>query len=183
MKLVLVLIFLAINSFGATLKNLWQWYDEKQYDKICTNQISQNEYFDYNYDENFVNMYAFSCLQIDMINRLSKPIIQLRKTKKSRANALYYTTILYQKKILLHALVDGFDNFPTNLPNTKYILSKIYNLFAKKQYTKQGNIYIFKNNNNAQEYRLYTRKDSDGYTKLVLESIKNGILTKTRLYW
>lgn len=181
MRLLIILVFLSLNLYSASLKDLWGWYNNKEYNKVCSTQISQNEYFKYNKDEDFINMYAYSCLQTDMINRLARPIMQLRKTKKSRANALYYTTVLYQKKILHHAIVDGFNELPTNLPNTQYILSKIYNLFAKKDYIKDKNTYIFELNN--QEYRLFPKKYSDGYTKLVLQSVKNGIITKTRLYW
>lgn len=182
-KVFLISMFMIINLNATSLEILWQWYNSKQYEKICTSEVGQNDYFKYNYDEDFINMYAYSCLQTDMLNRLAIPIIQLRKTKKSRANSLYYSTILYQKKVLYHALLDGFKNLPENLPDTHYVLSKIYNFFIKNRYIKQGNIYIFEDRHNALKYRLYIKKDDDGFKKLVLESIKNGILTKKRLYW
>lgn len=182
-KIFFILTILAVHLQSASLKELWQKYDEKKYDEVCSNSVSSKEYYRYNYDENFINMFAYSCLQTDMINRLAVPITQLRKTKESRANALYFATVLYQKKLLHHALVDGLDTFPTGLPTTKYILSKIYDKFTKKEYNKKDNKYIFKDEGTPYTYELYTRYDSDGFTKLVLKTFENGTVIKTRLYW
>lgn len=182
-KIVSILVLVSICSYATSLKTIYKWYNAEKYSKICSNKISNKEYYRYNDDENFVNIYADSCLKTDMINRLAIPITQLRKTKSARANALYYTTVIYQKKLLHHALIDGLSDVPNNLPTTSYILSKIYDKFANKDYKKDGDKYLFEDGNSTVSYKLYTRKDDDGYEKLVLKTMKDGKSIKTRLYW
>lgn len=177
-------LLMALNLFAqdTTLNDIINWYNDKNFKKVCSNIVTSKYYYKYNSNEEFINMYAHSCLQTDMINRLSLPIIHLRKTKQSRANALYYTTVLYQKKLLHHAVVDGLEWVPRDLPSTNYILSYIYDKYAKKDYKKVDEIYYF-DENMPISYKMRTRHDSDGFTKLVLESYKDGKKIKTRLYW
>ncbi len=180
-KSIFLILFINVFANCYSQEMLWNFFNNQEYSKICSNEVWSKDYFEYNDDEEFVNMYAYSCMQTDMINRLTSPIVQLRKSKKSRANALYYATILYQKKILYHALIDGIEQIPTNLPNTDYILSKIYDKFSKKDFTKKQNAYYFSIENI--DYKLFSKKDSDGYEKIVLQTIKNNEIIKTRLYW
>lgn len=175
---------LAINIFAqaASLNDIMRWYKNKQYDKVCSNIVTSKYYYRYKSNENFVNMYAHACLETDMINRLSIPIVHLRKTKQSRANALYYTTVLYQKKLLHHAVVDGLESIPKDMPTTNHILSYIYDKYAKKDYKRVDKFYIF-DEGLPKYYKMYTRKDSDGFTKLVIETYEDGKKIKKRLYW
>ncbi len=182
-KIILLLTFLSICSYGQNLDKIWKKYEEKKYSEICSKSLDSKEYYKYRNNESFINIFAHSCLETDMINRLALPIVKLRKTEKTRANALYYATVLYQKKLLHHALADGLNIFPTGLPTTNYILSKIYDKFTKKEYNTKGNKYIFKDDDSSKTYELFLRKSSNGYIKLVLRTLKNGKIIKTRLYW
>lgn len=178
------LLFLSSFLDGANLDEIWRWYNNKEYSKVCSKQVTLVDYFNFNDDENFINMYAYSCLETDMINRLARPITQLRKSKESRANATYYTTILYQKKLLYQAIIDGLTSLPSELPSTHYILSKIYHDYVKGNYELKENIYFFHDKSNAALlYKLFIKKDVDGFTKLVLQTEENGTIIKTRMYW
>lgn len=182
-KIIFIFLFAYMHLNAASQEQIWNWFEDKQYDKVCSNSVTSSEYYKYKNDEDFVNAYAFSCLQTDMINRLSMPIIQLRKSKNSRANALYYSTVIYQKKILQYALADGFTNLPKDLPSTEYILSKIYDRFVNHDYEQQDNVYIFKEQNSNISYKLFSKKFNDGFTKIVLQTLNNNEIIKTRLYW
>lgn len=183
-KILFLSLIFSFNLSATTLGDIWAWYNNKEYSKVCSSQVSSVEYFKYNSDENFINMYAHACLETDMINRLSRPIIQLRKSKEARANASYYATILYQKKLLYNALIDGVDILPKNLPHTDYILSKVYNDYTNQNYEEKDGAYFFKDTTNSSYmYKLFVKKDSDGFTKLVIQTIKNGTIIKTRMYW
>lgn len=183
-KILFLLLVLGAHISAASLEDIWQWYNNKEYHKVCSNSVTATDYFRYNKDENFINMYAHACLETDMINRLARPIIQLRKSKESRANASYYTTILYQKKLLYNALIDNLDILPKNLPSTNYILSKVYDDYVNQKYEKKDGAYLFKDaQDSSYMYKLSIKKDNDGFIKLVLETFKDGTIIKTRMYW
>ncbi len=183
MKKILFFVFLTVYIQAASLDDVIQWYKAKEYKKVCSSEVKYRLYPKHQNDENFVNMFASSCLKTDMINRLSIPITHLRKTKKSRANALYYTTVLYQKKLLHHAVIDGLDTIPSDIPTTEYILSRVYDMYARKEYIKEDDTFIFFDKKYSKTYKMYIKNDSDGFTKLAIESYKDGQMIKTRLYW
>ncbi len=182
-KLLLTIITLYTYIQGATVEDVIKWYKNHQYEKVCSSEITHTLYNRYKSNENFVNMYAASCLKTDMINRLSQPIIHLRKTMRSRTNALYYSTVLYQKKLLYHAVIDGLNTIPKDIPTTEYILSRVYDMYARNDYKKQGNTFIFTDKKFSKTYKMYIQNASDGFKKLVIESYKDNKKIKTRLYW
>ncbi len=174
--------FICLNAIG--LENISNWYKNKEFEKICSDEVASKLYYKYRKDEDFVNVYAYACLQTDMINRLADPITKLRKTKQARANALYYATILYQKKLLHHAVIDSINKLPNNLPTTEYILSKIYDMYVNNEYKKVGNVYFFTDKDDKNiAYKMYIKNDKDGFTKLVIQTFENEKKIKTRLYW
>jgi len=107
MKLI-ILFILAYNLYAYDIKqNLFTLYQNKKYEKVCS--IGFRNFQKYKKDEEFVNLYAFGCLNADYVDRLAIPIVTLRFSKESRANSAYFAVILMQKKLLYHALIDGYD--------------------------------------------------------------------------
>jgi hypothetical protein len=157
------------------------YYKNKDYRKACIK--AGDLYQKYKSDEEFLNIYAHSCLEEDMINRTILPIVKLYKTPESRENAAYYATILYQKKLLYHALVDDVDISYINLPKTKYILSVIFNKFVGGDYNYKNGAYWFNNDeNNELTYKLSVETHQKT-KKIFLRTYKNGKITKVRTYW
>jgi hypothetical protein len=128
-----------------------------------------------------MTLYAFACLNSDYIDRLNLPISKLKFSKEARSNAAYFSVILMQKKLLLHAMADGYDISNFKLPSTDFILSKIFDLYLKAPKGKEQ--YTFDDpNNQSATYKLYLEQ-SQGVHKIVIEEYYDKILTKRHFYW
>ncbi|MFK5881863.1 MAG: hypothetical protein QM482_06580 [Sulfurospirillum sp.] len=181
-KKIFVFCFIFINiSFAYTLNDIKKLYINKKYAKVCS--LSGSMYVAFKNDENFLNMFADSCLKSDMVNRMVLPIIKLYKTKQARENAAYFTTILYQKKMLYYALCNNIDISYINLPKTNYILSKIFDKFVKGEYDLKNGSYWFSDDKNiAIKYRL-SLEERNNIKKMYLRTYKNNKIIKIRVYW
>jgi hypothetical protein len=133
-------------------------------------------------DEEFVTLYAFSCLKADQINRLSIPIGSLIQTKEARFNSAYFSIILMQKKLLYHAMIDNYDITSFQLPSSEYILSRIFNMYIKA--TKEGKTapFHFKDKDKRYSYKLYVIEE-DRRNKLIIDELFNSKLIKKHKYW
>jgi len=178
-----IVIFILLTNFyakGISVNQLIKYYQTGDYKKVCTygikifNKLKQ--------DEDLVSMYGISCLKSDYIDRLTVPSVILKKSKSGRKNAIYFLTILLQKKILVNSLFDNFQISNIKLPDTNYILSKIFRLYQEKRYKKNGNELIFKDPSNKNKtYKLILIKGKIPKIKL-LELINNKIVNR-HLYW
>ncbi|MBZ7986054.1 hypothetical protein AVANS14531_06875 [Campylobacter sp. Cr9] len=178
MKKFLFLI-IAIQSFAINIADINKAIANKEYSKVCNNSIYDIAIK--NKDDGLLNLYAIACLKSDYINKLSAVIIALRNSKEARANAVYYSTILYKKKLLHSALVDGLNINAIKLPKCDYILSDIYDDYISQNYTKQDDKYIFSYNDKIYELSL---KEDKPFTKMVvkIKSLNNEILD-VKEYW
>jgi len=180
-KLILTFILLATLLNAIDKGDIIKLYKDKNYRKTCLK--AGDLYQKYKSDEEFLNIYAYSCLKEDMINRTILPIIKLYKTPESRENAAYYATILYQKKLLYHALVDDVDISYVNLPKTKYILSIIFNKFVSGDYNYKNGAYWFNDDDNGELSYKLSVETHQKTKKIFLRTYKNGKIVKIRTYW
>lgn len=181
-KKIIILFLILINiSFAKTLDDIKDLFLNGKYAKACS--MSGALYNAYKDDEVYLNLFADSCLKSDMINRLMLPIIKLNKTKSARENAVYFSTILYEKKLLYYALCDGANISYINLPKTNYILSKIFDKFVRGKYNFKNGSYWFSDDSNIDvKYQLSIVKNSK-IKKMYLRTYKNSKIIKTRIYW
>ena len=93
--------------FAINNDDVKNWDSVGQYNRVCSDMV--RELFIAQQDESIANLYAKACLKMDKVNNLIIPMVMLYKDKASRENAALYSTILFQKKMLYLALVDGFD--------------------------------------------------------------------------
>jgi hypothetical protein len=156
-------------------------FQNKIYKEVCS--IGTKNFNNYRDDEEYISLYAFSCLYSDQIDRLAIPIILLRNSKESRANASYFSTILMQKKLLYHSLMDGYDISNLNLATTDYILSKVFDLYVKIGKYEKRQFYIFHDKESPKvTYKLYLQKTLKT-TKMIIEEYYDNILVKKHIYW
>ena len=125
--LITILLFFTF-AYSDTKTDLLQLYNNKEYKAAC--KLGMDNYGDYTRDEAFISLYAFSCLNADYIDRLAVPISALKYSKEARANAAYFSTVLMQKKLLYHALIDGYPIGSLVLPTTDFVLSKVFDLYC-----------------------------------------------------
>ena len=182
MRLFLIIFFSLISLYASESKNdIFKLYQEEKYAMAC--KAGLNAFNKLRKDEEFVLLYAFSCLKSDNIDRLAIPIITLKKTKESRANATYFSVILMQKKILLQALVDSYDFSNIKLPTTDYVLSKVFDLYIEEAHKAKRPLYVFADKTNTRlSYKLYLINESST-NKIVIEEFYDTIIQKRHIYW
>lgn len=175
-RLLLLLIASALMLFGSDSSRLYSFYQNGQYLQACNEGVKKLG--KHRSDEKYISLYAFSCLQADKIDRLALPIIMLKHSKEARKNAAFFSTIFLQKNLLISALETGQSLKSLNLPTTGYILSTIFDLFSKGDYTLQHNAYLFTDPKNPrQTYKMY-HNDSG----LFIEEYYDTIMTKQHHY-
>ena len=180
MKKVTMIFSLALILQAITNDEIIDMYENGEYEKVCSIKVEQ--FYRKTNDEAIINIYASSCLRSDQINKLSYPISKLVKSKEARENAAYFSNIMFQKKLLYHAIIDGVDISYVRLPKSDYILSMIFDKFVKNQYEKDGYKYIFREENDDTFYEI-TQVKSEGITKLILKIYKDDKLIGIKEYW
>ncbi len=180
MKIILALL-LSVTIYADVKQKMFDLYQNKKYEDVCS--IGFNNFRNNNKDEEFISLYAFACLNSDFIDRLSTPIAMLKFSKESRANSAYFSIILMQKKLLFHALVDGYNISQLNLPTTDYVLSKVFDLYSKLGSHEPRSLYILEDeNDNKLTYKLYLEK-GERINKMIIEESYDSIMIKKHIYW
>lgn len=183
MKKLLVTLFLLSNIANAQdAKNeLFRLYKNGAYEDVC--RLGFNNFASNSSDEEFVTIYAMGCLEADYIDRLAVPTTVLKFTEQSRANSSYFATILFQKKLLYYALMDGYDISNVSLPTTNYILSKVFDLYIKHHKDEKKRLYVFDDEKDKNiKYKLYLQEDIKT-DKMIIEKIEDGVVTEQHIYW
>ncbi|MBD3823028.1 MAG: hypothetical protein IE916_00770 [Epsilonproteobacteria bacterium] len=180
MKLIL-LLSLSILLFADLKEKMVDLYQNQKYEEVCNLGF---DYFKNNkQDEEFLSLYAFSCLESDYIDRIALPTALLKFTKDSRANAAYFSVILMQKKLLYHALVDGYDLSKMDLPTTEHVLSKVFDLYSKLGKHDPRAFYIFEDAKDPKlTYKLYLVRE-EPLSKMVIEEYYDTMALKRHVYW
>lgn len=180
MKILLILLF-SISLFADIKQNMLSLYQNKKYENVC--KIGFDNFKRYKKDEEFVSLYAFACLNSDYIDRLAIPIAILKFSPEARANSAYFSVILMQKKLLYHALVDNYDLSSLNLPTTDYVLSKVFDFYAKLGVHERMDFYLFEDEkDNKLTYKLYLTKGMK-LKKIVIEEFYDAKILQRHIYW
>jgi len=167
-----------LSLFSATREGILEDYQNKNYAQACIEGSTIVKTF--RGDELFINAVAHSCIQADIIDLLPTPIVLLKMTESARQNASYYATILFQKKLLYHALIDHVDISGIRVPKVDYVLSTVFDLFVRGAYTKEGEVYHLKDDTYTYAMRVI---ESNRHQKVEIKKLKNGELVKAYYYW
>lgn len=180
MKIILT-ILLSLTLYANIKENILHLYQEEKYKQACN--MAYKNFPKYKRDEEYVSLYAFSCLKLDYVDRLAIPITLLKSTPESRRNSVYFSTILLQKKLLYYAMIDEHPLENLNFPSTEHILSKVFDAYASLGSHETKSVYFFKDTTDSHlTYKLYLYKDKK-IDKMVIEEIKNSKILKTHVYW
>lgn len=181
MKYFLILSFFISASIAGVKEDMYHLYQSKQYEQACS--LGLKNFGNNRRDEEYVSLYAFSCLKADYIDRLFIPISTLKRSEEARANAAYLSVILMQKKLLYHALIDGHDISSLKLPTTDYILSKIFDLYIKDDHSRKRGVYIYNDPDSKKiTYKLFVI-EKNGVKKMVIEEYYDTIVANRHEYW
>ncbi|MEA1956413.1 MAG: hypothetical protein U9N02_07975 [Campylobacterota bacterium] len=177
----LIIFFISVSLYSDIKNNIYELYQNKRYKEACS--MGMRHFTKYKNDEQYISLYAFSCLEADYLDRLATPLTKLKFSSEARKNSAYFSIILMQKKLLYHALVDGQELKEFNFPTTDYILSKVFDLYSKSSDNKNKSYYLFEDKENKDlSYKLYLLKGS-GLSKMIIEEIYNNKIIKQHKYW
>jgi len=180
-KTVLLLFFSSLILHADGKIETYKLYQDGNYTAAC--QTGEGLLEEYKNDEEFISLYAFSCLKADYLDKLSLPITTLKNSAESRANAAYFAVILMQKKLLLHALSDQYDLKPVKLPTTDYVLSTVFDLYSKDSASKDRRRYNYIDPKDPKKsYRLFVTKGAPS-PKMIIEEYYDKIMTQRHIYW
>ena len=180
MRYILILL-LSIQLFADLKEEMLIQYKNSEFESVCT-QGSQN-FSKYRKDEEFISLYAFACLYSDHINKLSIPMIVLKNSSESRANSAYLSIVLMQEKLLKHALIDDYELTAFTLPSTDYILSKVFDMYAKMGKHAKQDFYVFQDSKDKNlSYKLYLEKTSKGLS-IAIDEISNNQTIKHHIFY
>jgi hypothetical protein len=181
MKFIILFLLIYLNLYADAKEEMLHLFQNNKYEEACN--LGFENLKEYKQEDEFLSLYAFSCLHADFIDRLAMPLAMLKYSKEARANAAYFSIILMQKKLLYHALVDEYDLEGLNLPTTDYVLSKVFDFYVKlKKHDKQS-VYIFDDPHNSKlSYKLYILEE-DKISKMVIEEFYDTIVVKRHIYW
>ena len=179
--LIITLLLLSSTVFASQKNRLYRLYNQGKYEAVCEQGFKNFQ--KHRHDETYISLYAYGCLNSDSIDRLATPIVMLKYSKDARANASYFAAILMKKKLLYHALLDGYDLSGIQLPASSYILSKVFDLFIVNKNKPVDNIYMLNDPaDKSIHFTLYIDK-SERIPKMILEEYKSNILIKRHTYW
>jgi hypothetical protein len=162
-------------------KEMLALYKNKEYKQVCS--LGFNNFTKHQKDEKYISIYAFGCLHSDSIDRLAVPITSLKHSPEARANSSYFSIILMQKKLLYHALNDGYEISKLKLPTTEYVLSRVFDLYSKLNQDHNKKVYTFVDpQDKKRSYKLYlTHKGK--VTKMIIEEFYDTITLQRHEYW
>ncbi len=179
MRLFLLFLFFFTLAFSEELDDFYGYYKSKDFGQSC--EIGGRIFYDYRFDENFVQAYGFACLAVDNIGMIANVPRYLKKTKESRQNASYFSLIMTQKKLIYQAIIDELDLKGLSFPKTDHVLSKVFEKLSSGDYTKEGTTYILSFQNG---YVIKVDKIFDGEIyKVIINEYKNNSVIKKHLYW
>jgi hypothetical protein len=147
-----------------------QDFVNKKYSKICTiNNLHKVK------SEKLLSIIGVSCVKTDNLYLLPFIIDRLKHTKAARINAIYFASILLQKKLLYGFIFDKFSLNDFSFPKIKYILSIVFENLKNHHYHVKKGVYIIKLPNET--IKFYKSKD-----KMIIDEYKNGKLFKTHWF-
>ena len=134
MKLALLFV-LSLTSLLAENKfdNFLSAYEDKNYHLAC--EIGRELFRDDLHDESLLIAIGQSCAEDDYIDFNVALQRRLGKSADSRRAAVYFSTLVLQKRLLSQFMYEGVDLSQYSLPKTEHILSIIFDAIKNKRYT------------------------------------------------
>ncbi len=182
-KIIYILLMTTAFLFSSNLSTLYKFYEKQEYTKACDYAVKYFYKKRNKNSEQYLTLYGLSCLETDKIYRIATPMLRLKASKDARENASYFSTILLQKKLLFQALIDKTSLKNLHLPNTNFILSKIFTLFVNEEYRQKDEVYFFQDTNKKEmKYQLYIEVNKKKEKYMIIDIYKDDKFTHRYRY-
>jgi len=146
-------------------------YLNQNYNRVCKFDTIEK----YKNNEKLLSIIGLACVKKDSLYLLPHIINNLKHTSYGRKNAIYFTTIFMEKKLLYSYLFDGISISAFSFPMTDYVLSYIFKNIKNKTFTKEGNKIVI--HDNGFTYKVYKNGD-----KMIIETYKDSKLIKRQWF-
>jgi hypothetical protein len=169
--------------FSSNLSTLYKLYEKQAYLKACDYAVKHFYKKRNKNSDQYMTLYGLSCLETDKIYRIATPMLRLKSTKDARENSAYFSTILLQKKLLFQALVDKISLKNLHLPNTTFILSRIFTDFVNEEYVLKDDVYTFKDAKKKEmKYQLYIQENKKKEKHMIIDVYEDDKFTHRYRY-
>lgn len=129
--------------------------------KIYTQRIER--------DEKLLSVIGNVCLKADYIDTVGTIQSRLRKTKEARVNAVVFSTVVLQKRLIYQFMYDNTDISMLSLPVFNHPLSDTFVAIRDKEYKiTSTNPKVIEFYKNGKFYRVYIDEEDDG--RIVIET-------------
>jgi len=134
MKSLLSVIVLSTTLFCADdLSSFLNAY--KQGDSESTCRFGRKLYRENIRDENILIAAGQACAKEDFIDFVGVLQQRLGKSSESRKAAVYFSSLVLQKRLIFQFMLEDVDLSPYALPVTDHILSRVFNAIKNGEYT------------------------------------------------
>lgn len=181
MKKIFLLTVMASFLISSNLSEIYKLYENQEYEKGC--DYGARYYTKNINNENYLTFYGLSCLETNSLNRLAQPMVKLGGTKELRETASYFATILLQKQLMRQFLLDGKELGNLKLPKTDFVLSRIFNLFVRKEYSLKGDTYNLVDSAKKNiRYEVYIKESNKHKNYMIIDIYRDDKFTKRYQY-
>ncbi len=173
-KSLLIILLISTFIYADNHKKFSKYLKDKNYIKAC--QVGKKLVYAQEKDENLLSLIAQICLKCD--NTFPVAVVQhrLKKTKASRANAVAFSSVLLQKKLIYHFMYDDADISTLALPLLDHPLCDTFVAIRDGNYTvtaKNPKAIEFDKKN--QHYKVYIDVENDGVIVIQIRDAQNFI--------
>ena len=134
----LILVLLFANIYAKTTEQFIQDFKQKKYYTVC--QEGLNEYRAGRQEERFLAIIGTACANIDNINPLGSLQAKMISTQDSRETSSYFSSLILQKRLIYHFMLDDISLAHLQLPKSAHILSFVFEHLGSGKF-----IYMSKN--------------------------------------
>ncbi len=151
----------------------------KKYYTVC--QDGLNEYRTGHQDEKLLALTGTACSYVDNINPLGSLQAKMISTPESRETSSYFTSLLLQKKLIYHFMLDDISLSNLQLPTSPHILSFVFEHLGSKKFK-----YISQNPKvikiEEADKSVLVSLSNDQLKKVIIEEYSGSILVKRHIY-
>jgi hypothetical protein len=151
----------------------------KNYENAC--RVGKKVILSNEKDEKLISLVAKSCLMCDYIHGSTLAQYKLRKTEEGRSDAVAFSSVLLQKKLVYQFMYDDTDISSFSLPIINHPLSYTFVAIRDKSYklvSKSPKVIEFKVKEDL--YKVFIDKNDKG--RVIIEITDQNNNTQRRRY-
>lgn len=166
MKLMLIFVVFMASSYADKYNDFLRHLNKKEYESAC--RVGKQIIYADEKDEKLLSLIAQSCMECDYIYALSMVQHRLRESKDSRRDAVVFSSVVLQKKLIYQFMYDDADISTLALPVIEHPLSHTFVAIRDKNYKViSSNPKVITFNHKDEKYKVYIDKEDEG--RIIIE--------------